>query len=472
MSVFIAIAALITLLVVAWVVRPLLRPAPQGGVSSLRLNADIYRDQLQTLEHDLARGVISAPDYEATRDELQLRLLDDTEAPTEAPQVTNTSFWTARRTAAVIFVLLPLGAGGMYWWLGAPSAIDPVATQQATNDKIVQMIDGLAARLKANPDNPKGWAMLARSYKVMGRLEEAAQAYAKAGDVVNADPDLLVDYAELLAMRANDNIEGRPLELVTKALALNPQHPMGLMISGVAAYRRDDFAGAAAQWEKLLLVLEPGSPDAQQVEADIAEARTKAGLPGSKKTTTKPATNTVAVPAANGTDGGKGPAVDAATAGPMTQEKINQMVERLAERLKANPDDLAGWARLARAYKVQNRLAEAEQAYIKAGKLVDGDPDLLTQYADLLAMRANNSLEGRPLVLVNKALTLNPKHPMALMMAGSAAYRRADYTQAVAYWEKVLTVLDPASSDATQVNAEIANARAKGGLNPQPKAKP
>jgi len=140
--------------------------------------------------------------------------------------------------------------------------------------------------------------------------------------------------------------------------------------------------------------------------------------------------------------------------------------------MKANPADLSGWIRLARAYKVQGRLAEAEQAFVKAGKLVDSDPDLLTQYADLLAMRAGNKIEGRPLALVNKALALNPKHPMALMMAGSAAYRRADYAQAVAHWEKVLAVLEPGSSDATQVMAEIADARAKGGLGLQSNSKP
>ncbi|OHC78612.1 MAG: c-type cytochrome biogenesis protein CcmI, partial [Rhodoferax sp. RIFCSPLOWO2_12_FULL_60_11] len=74
MTVFIAIAVLLTLLVMAWIVRPLLRPAPAAGVSSERLNASIYRDQLDTLERDLARGVISPADCEATRDELQLRL--------------------------------------------------------------------------------------------------------------------------------------------------------------------------------------------------------------------------------------------------------------------------------------------------------------------------------------------------------------------------------------------------------------
>lgn len=110
-------------------------------------------------------------------------------------------------------------------------------------------LESLAAKLKANPDNPKGWAMLARSYKFLGKFDEAEQAFEKAGIVVNSDPDLLVDYADLLAVRAGKLIEGRPLDLVNKALALDPRHPMGLMMSGVAAYRRSDFALAAAQWK-------------------------------------------------------------------------------------------------------------------------------------------------------------------------------------------------------------------------------
>lgn len=278
MTVFIAIAALLTLLVVAWVVRPLLRPAPLAGVSSQRLNATIYRDQLETLERDLARGAISPADYEATRDELQLRLLDDTEELLPAPRTGSASFWTARRTAAVVVLLLPLGAAGLYWWLGAPQAIDPARAQKADEDKIAKMVDALAARLKANPDNPKGWAMLARSYKVMGRLQEAEQAYAKAGPLIETDPDLLADYADLLAVRAGDSLEGQPLALINKALALNPLHPMSLMLAGVAAYRQGNFAGAVNHWEKLLTVLEPGSPDAEQLQSDIADARAKGGL--------------------------------------------------------------------------------------------------------------------------------------------------------------------------------------------------
>lgn len=460
MIVFYSISALLTLLAVVWIVRPLLRAAPQAGVSSQRLNAAIYREQLQTLERDLARGAISPSDYEATQDELQLRLLDDTEETASSIQPKTASFWTARRTTATIALILPLGAAGLYKTLGQPDAIDPVAAQQVTNEKVAHMVDSLAARLKANPDDLQGWAMLARSYKVMGRLDEAEQAFIKAGDKINNDANLLVDYADLLAARADSKLEGRPLELINRALQLNPQHPMGLMLSGVAAFARSDYSGAEAQWKKLLPLLDPDSPDAQQVEAYITEAQEKAGTPPAPKPTAR-------------SESGKLPPVnEAAAAGGMTAEKINQMVDRLAERLKANPEDLAGWARLARAYKVQGRLPEAEQAYLKAGKLVDEDPDLLTQYADVLGMRAGNNLEGRPLALVKKALALNPKHPAALMMAGSAAFRRSDFAQAIVHWENVLTVLPPASSDAAQVRAEIAEARTKGGSAVQLKPKP
>lgn len=353
MIVFIAIAAVLTLLVVAWVLRPLLRPAPSAGVSSQRLNAAIYSDQLQALERDLTRGTLSPSDFEAARDELQLRLLDDTEVLPAPPRAqspkANHSVWTPRRTAAVVAVLLPLGSVAMYGWLGTPEGINPQPAEQVSQEKVLKMVEELAAKLKANPDNPVGWAMLARSYKVMGRLPEAETAFVKAGELVNTDPDLLVDYADLLATKAGSNLEGKPLAMLNQALAINPQHPMGLMMTGVAAYRRNDFAGAVAQWEKLLPMLPPDSPDAQQVASEIASARAKGGLP-------RGSTNDV----------GKLPPIDPAAAVGMTPEKINQMVERLATRLKANPDDAEGWTRLARAYQVQGRTPESEAATAQA----------------------------------------------------------------------------------------------------------
>lgn len=444
MNLFIGITALLTLLVLAWFVRPLLLKPRGPGVSSDKLNAAIYRDQLQALEKDLARGVINPHDFEITRDELQLRLLDDTEN-TDVVLTTNTGFLTTKRTAIAISLSMPVFAIGIYMLLGEPAAMSPGAEQTKAapvdDQQIRQMIDTLAAKLKANPDNPQGWAMLARSYKVVGRNQEAQQAFEKAGAFVNGNPDMLVDYAELLGIQAGNKLDGKPEKMIEEALKLNPEHPMGLMLAGVALYQRSDFPGALSRWEKLLSLLAPGSEDAQQVQANIDDARSKAGLPASNQSNALPP-------------------IPAGAAATMTPDKINEMVDRLAAKLKENPNDFAGWARLARAYKVQGRLDEAAQAYLKTGKLMNSDPDLMTQYADLLATKAK-SMQGKPSELVNKALTLAPKHPMALMMAGQAAYQTGKYDVAVKHWQTALSVLPPGSPDIEPLKSEIADATLK-----------
>lgn len=222
---------------------------------------------------------------------------------------------------------------------------------------------------------------------------------------------------------------------------------MGLMMSGLAAYQNADYQSAVTRWEKLLDMLPPDSPDAQQMQANIEDARAKGGLAAS--------------------EGNKLPPIPAGAAAGMTADKVNDMVDRLAARLKDNPDDLAGWARLARAYKVQNRLDEAIAAYAKTGKLLDTDPDLLTQYADALATR-NKSLQGQPGELVNKALAIAPKHPMALMMAGQAAYQSGNYAGAIGHWKTVLSILPVNSPDTELIKAEIADAQLKLGSAGKP----
>jgi cytochrome c-type biogenesis protein CcmH len=283
--------------------------------------------------------------------------------------------------------------------------------------------------------------MLARSYKTVGQLQEAQQAYEKAGAFVNGNPDMLVDYAELLGIQAGNKLDGNPEKMIQDALKLNPEHPMGLMMAGVASYEHADFTGALSRWEKLLSLLAPGSEDARQVQANIDDARSKAGLPLANQSNALPP-------------------VPAGAAAGMTPDKINEMVDRLAAKLKANPSDLPGWARLARAYKVQGRVDEAAQAYAKTGKLMESDPDLMTQYADLLATQAK-SMQGKPTDLVNKALALAPKHPVALMMAGQAAYQTGKYEVAVKHWQTALSVLPPGSPDIEPLKSEIADATLK-----------
>ena len=236
----------------------LLRPW-QGRSADLdatarEINARIYRDQLAELDRDLTAGTLAAADHAQARSELQRRLLQDTADVEAAPAPAR----QARLTPLLLAVALPVAATGLYAWLGVPAAVLPQAAQAAagkhevTAAEIEQMVAGLAARLEKNPADPKGWSMLARSYHAMGKLADAEQAFVRIGDDLYKDPVLLADYADTLASRADGNLEGRPLELVTVALKLDPDNLMALSLAATAAYKRADLPVAARHWQRLL----------------------------------------------------------------------------------------------------------------------------------------------------------------------------------------------------------------------------
>jgi cytochrome c-type biogenesis protein CcmH len=130
-------------------------------------------------------------------------------------------------------------------------------------------------------------------------------------------------------------------------------------------------------------------------------------------------------------------------------ESIRAMADKLAASLKDKPDDGAGWAMLARSYNVLGRFADAADAYTRAEKLLPPDAQLLADHADALAMSQGQKLEGEPLVLLQRALKIDPANLKALALMGTAAFDRKDYKAAITYWEKVVKA-SPADSEFTQ----------------------
>lgn len=145
-------------------------------------------------------------------------------------------------------------------------------------------------------------------------------------------------------------------------------------------------------------------------------------------------------------------------------DQIAAMTEKLAERLKAKPEDVEGWSMLARSYSVLGKHAEALKAYEKASNLRKDDPTLLADYADSLAVNSNNSLEGEPMKLVERALKLDPKNLKALYLAGTYAFNKKDYANAVKIWEKLAEVGPPGNAFVREVESAIAEARSLAGL--------
>jgi cytochrome c-type biogenesis protein CcmH len=145
------------------------------------------------------------------------------------------------------------------------------------------MVERLAARLRESPDDVEGWKLLGRSYSVLGRFPESADAYAKAAARAPRDAQLLADFADVLAMARGSagagNLLGEPEKLIARALEIDPQNLKALALAGTAAFARKDYAAAAAQWEKMLPLVPPDSEDARAIRANVEEARALAGSP-------------------------------------------------------------------------------------------------------------------------------------------------------------------------------------------------
>lgn len=268
---FVLVAVLLLVVVLAIILRPLLRGAARDVPSAAdrrATNLAIYRDQLAELERDRAEGSLAEADFVAARSELQRRLLDEAQADVGVIHQGG-----GRKVAYVLLLALPLFSIAGYLVLGRPQALDPTATQpRISAQQIDSMLVKLEERLKANPDDLKGWVMLARSYKVLGRYADAAQAYSHGGALLEGDPVLLADYAEVLS-QVNGKFDGKPTELLEAALKIDPNEPQALFLSGAAASERQDFAAVADYWGRLLPQLTAGSEEAKSLGAAVDKAR-------------------------------------------------------------------------------------------------------------------------------------------------------------------------------------------------------
>jgi len=117
------------------------------------------------------------------------------------------------------------------------------APHAMTTDQITAMVDGLASKLKADPGNAEGWAMLARTYATLSRFEEATAAYRKALALRTDDAQLHADFADALAVTQGRKLQGEPAELVAKALKLDPNNFKALSLSGTIAFEKQDYQG-------------------------------------------------------------------------------------------------------------------------------------------------------------------------------------------------------------------------------------
>ncbi len=351
--------ALMTAMAILAVLWPLARArsrAPQSGN-----DLAVYRDQLDEIARDRAAGRIGDVEAEAAKVEVSRRLIGaaDVEAADKGP--TPTTPWHKRWVVAMAVVVLPLGAIGLYLAIGSPELPgQPLAARaaDAQNQSIDRLIAQVETHLQANPDDARGWEVIAPVYLRLGRFDDAVKARRNVLRIAGENAERQSDLGEALVGSANGIVTAEAKQAFERAVALDPQDVKGRYFLGLAAEqdgRRDD---ALSTWRGMVANAPADAPWAGFVRREIARV-----------------------------DGGPAPAEDAPI-GDLPPERLTMirgMVEQLSNRLhKDDGADLEGWLRLVRSYMVLGEPDKARAAAVDARRALVSDPDKLRQINDLV----------------------------------------------------------------------------------------
>lgn len=192
----------------------------------------------------------------------------------------------SRKLALAVGVGVPLLSIALYALLGNPQGLNAAATAapaappeaaaqeqaRAQAAQIEGMVARLATRLQANPTDPAGWRMLAKSYENLGRFDQAVQAYANLNKLEPDNPEVLTDYAVALGMAEGRSLSGEPEKLIRRALQIDPNNVQALALLGAAAFDRKDYAQAVVPWKKILTLVPADSDVARSIAGNVRRA--------------------------------------------------------------------------------------------------------------------------------------------------------------------------------------------------------
>lgn len=397
MTVFWAVAIAFTLAAIAALALPLVGKGRRASAERSAFDLAVFKDQLREVETDRERGVLSETEADAARLEIERRML--AAAPVDGANKKGAKSPTVDRlTTAAVAVAVPVAAFVIYFQLGTPGYDDqPFAARPQTPQHadapadIRNMVESLAKRMEQNPNNAEGWALLARSYAVIERYEDAIAAYRRALKLVDNDEQLAIDLAETMVQQAEGWVTQQAQAIFREMLGYNPAIPRAAYYLALAAAQAGNYKGAIQGWTDLLAWSPSEAPWRGVVETQITRAREDLG---DESITFEPSEMAKKLARAVAAVGAATPAPQAepqtgeapVSAGPaMSGEQLQQaaegmsasersemirsMVQRLADRLKENPDDLEGWKRLARAYDVLGDKMKADLARARIREL-------------------------------------------------------------------------------------------------------
>ncbi len=342
----------------------------------------VLKDQLAELEAQAASGAIAEPEVEALKSDLKRRVLSEGRRPEATPRP------LADRTllivAMTIVTVVTLAGTGLYLAIGKPglkAAPAAATTAQAAgqtpdghpNGDSDAMIAQLETQMQQHPDNAEGWRMLGWSYLQTSRNAEAAAAYGKAVGLDPTNAEYLSAQGESTVLAANGQVIPAAETLFKRAVAADPGDPRARYYLGVAKDQRGEHKEAMDDWVALLRSAPPDAPWAREVRTFVEKVAADRKMDISERL--PPLQASASPPSATP----RGPTQDQVAAAQSMNAgdrdaMVAGMVTGLAERLKQNPRDRAGWERLMRARMVQGQAEQAAADYRSAARAFAGSP--------------------------------------------------------------------------------------------------
>lgn len=367
--------ALMTAAAVLAVLWPLAR---RSGVIRSGSDIVVYRDQLDEIERDSAAGLIGDKEAAAAKAEVSRRLLAAAEAVEPRPaQSAPTALWRRRAVAVVALVALPAGAIAFYLMLGSPFMPDqPLALRLAAareNQSIEALVTQVEGHLERNPNEGRGWEVIAPIYLRLGRYDDAVKARRNALRLNGETPARRTALGEALVFAANGVVTAEAKGMFERAVELDSNEVQGRYFLGLAAEQDGDRTLASAIWRGMLEGAPAGAPWREFVRQALARVdpaaaqRLGAGEPSA--------------PASGPTDEQVAAAADLAPE--QRTAMVRDMVGRLAERLHREGSDVEGWLRLIRSYMILGEPDKARAAVGDAKRALADNPASLARLQEL-----------------------------------------------------------------------------------------
>lgn len=296
---FYVIAVIMLLLAATFVLWPILRNryADQNTVvadiSTEAANLAAFRLQSQEIETEFARGLMDKTARDRALDELANRMVGEVSLEVKDQNGPGSSAKKAAKPAWMLglvvslFVVVGASVGYVFWGgdHGSPGGnavtAPTAATEQAgpadaamADKQVLALVDNLVRKMEENPDDPRGWVLLARSQSALGQYAQAAKAFARAAALTPNDAQLLADYADVEVMVQGGVFEGKPRQLILQALKIDGSNMKALALAGTADMRAGNKPAALKSWEKLKSLVPKDSDDFAQVTAIINEIKT------------------------------------------------------------------------------------------------------------------------------------------------------------------------------------------------------